>query len=64
MLKPGGYLQWTEMEENTAHIVTTAPMETLESAKELLKLYLAPSPQWPARYIGSTLVALTAISSC
>ena len=52
MLKPGGFLQWTELDRETYRIDFTSFSkndDTLSATKELFNLAMEPSPNWPAR---------------
>ena len=50
MLKPGGFLQWTELDRETYRIESTSSSKdqnTLSATKELFNLAMEPSPSWP-----------------
>lgn len=47
MLKPGGYLQWTELDVDTIRVNAIAPLETLPGTARLCEFAKAPTPDWP-----------------
>ena len=49
MLKPGGFLQWTEMDHETLHVEAVSSPETLIATQDLFNMAQAPCPQWPAK---------------
>ena len=52
MLKPGGWVQWTEMDLETLAMETTASKkEELAATQDLFRMAKAPSPKWPARLL-------------
>ncbi|MCJ1454376.1 hypothetical protein MMC28_004729 [Mycoblastus sanguinarius] len=48
MLKPGGYIQWTEQDLLTCTIASAASENNVQQTEELQKFALSPTPYWPS----------------
>ena len=46
MLKPGGWIQWTEQDLFTSQVVKASPEIEDEHTRDLLGFILAPTQQW------------------
>ncbi|MCJ1445449.1 MAG: hypothetical protein MMC23_005954 [Stictis urceolatum] len=48
MLKPGGWLQWMEMDMQTVDVKAAPDAEHMEHTQALRDFAVAPTPEWPA----------------
>ena len=55
MLKPGGWLQWTEMDIRTLKVQAAAGVENTEHTQTLRDFAIAPTPDWPVEYVAPSL---------
>jgi len=47
MLKPNGWIQWTEQDVKTCQIVSAKPNAKSEHTKALMDFAMSPTPSWP-----------------
>lgn len=51
MLKPNGWIQWSEQDLKTLHVTTAFENAETKHTEALRNFALAPKPQWPAKYV-------------
>ena len=51
MLKPNGWIQWTEQDLRTCHVVSAFANVETKYTEDLKSFALAPTPQWPIEYV-------------
>ena len=49
MLKPDGWIQWTEQDLSTCHVVSAFPNAETKYTEELKSFALTPTSQWPLK---------------